>query len=348
MKASDLDSIRLQNMGNPDECITQLLKTWLRQRRPPPTWNAIINALRSPTVGLPNKADKMENGDSDSDDDSIKAAADKKGRDVCPADEKTFQDIRKIEGVSREKLESKLEFDSENIQLEYEAFCNKFFDSLKRVSVKRLVEYLEGLKVLKKSSPKNFENISNFNDIKRVIKEHSTFFDYRPVEYMIKSVGLESVKKELEEYKDKLELYFTEWTFKCPIDIGPSDTPNSSELLVKVEHDYSKLVELKQFQCQLSVILDVSVHVLRLASVAEGCIQMLFVVPNIVRNAIFPLTAEQEQDLREIGVIKLLCGDCQFSSESQVHFCSKYVAVYQGLLVYFGYFGPFLMYPPDL
>ena len=274
MKASDLDSIKLQNMGNPDECITQLLKTWLQQRRPPPTWNAIITALRSPTVGLPNKADKMENDDSDSDNDgSIKAAADKKGQDVCSADKKTFQDITKLEGVSRDKLESKLEFDSENIQLEYETFCNKFFDSLKRISVKRLVEYLEGLKVLKKmSSPKILENISNFNDIKRVIKEHSTFFDYRPVEYMIKSVGLESVKKELEEYKDKLEVYFTERTFKCPIDIGPSDTPNSSELLVKVEHNYSKLVELKQFQCQLSVILDVSVHVLRLASVAEGCI----------------------------------------------------------------------------
>ena len=68
--------------------------------------------------------------------------------------------------------------------------------------------------------------------------------------------------------------------FECPCEIGPPETPSSTKLYVKLESDYDKLVELKQFQCCLSLILEVSVHTSCLSSVKDGCIQLTFLIPS--------------------------------------------------------------------
>ena len=109
--------------------------------------------------------------------------------------------------------------------------------------------------------------------------------------------------------------------FECPTKIGPTHTPNNKELHVKVEFDYSKLVELKQFQCRLSLILEVSVHVLRISSIKEGCIQLTFLIPSFVQEAIFPLSAEQEAALKELGIIQLSCDNYYFPAQVYQYYC---------------------------
>ena len=136
---------------------------------------------------------------------------------------------------------------------------------------------------------------------------------------MIDLVGQESDRMRLKKYKTDFEHYIKRRTFVCPIDIGSTDVPSCTKMIVKVEHDYDTLVELKQFQCQLSVILDVSIHVLRLCSVKEGCLQLLFVIPTYVREAIFPLSAKQVIELKELGVIELSCGDYNFFDQVELH-----------------------------
>ena len=123
---------------------------------------------------------------------------------------------------------------------------------------------------------------------------------------------MEEDKQRLEKYKEDFEHYIKRRVFECPTEIGPTHTPNNKELRVKVESDYSKLVELKQFQCRLSLILEVSVHVLRISSIKEGCIQLTFFIPSFVQEAIFPLSAEQKVALKELGIIQLSCGDYHF------------------------------------
>ena len=215
--------------------------------------------------------------------------------------------------------------ESEDIQLRFHILCNKFFNSLDalQLPVKRLVRHLKGLKALKcVNSPKSaaviqsyeyvLEHIDDIESVKDIIEDHSTFFDCRPIEYMIEVVGMEEDKQRLEKYKEDFEHYIKRRVFECPTEIGPTHTPNNKELRVKVESDYSKLVELKQFQCRLSLILEVSVHVLRISSIKEGCIQLTFFIPSFVQEAIFPLSAEQKVALKELGIIQLSCGDYHF------------------------------------
>jgi len=50
-RSSDLDSIALKYSRDPAPCFRQILKVWLNGVDPSPTWQAMVNALNSSTVG---------------------------------------------------------------------------------------------------------------------------------------------------------------------------------------------------------------------------------------------------------------------------------------------------------
>ena len=347
MPVEQLDVIKDRNLRNADECFTDLLIQWLRQANPQPTWKDVVRALRSPTVELTQLASKLEDDYLDPTSsasilskshsnfqvgtcEQLAAPGQTSGERVIEAGV-SYKHIKEFQGLSdkhKEELEQRLIMESENIQLRFHTLCNKFFDSLdeQHIPLKKLVRHLKGLKALKKvNSSKSasvvqsyeyvLDNITDIESVKDLIEEYSTFFDFRPVEYMIENVGLEKDRQRLEKYKENFEHYIKRRVFECPCEVGPSDAPNSTKLCVKLESDYDKLVELKQFQCQLSLILEVSVHVLRLSSVKDGCIQLTFLIPDFVQEAIFPLSTEQEIAMKELGIIQLWCGSYQFQSQ---------------------------------
>ena len=53
-----LDSIKVANQ-NPDDCITAMIKDWLNNGRPKPTWAAVAIALKSPMVGYAQLAKEL-------------------------------------------------------------------------------------------------------------------------------------------------------------------------------------------------------------------------------------------------------------------------------------------------
>ena len=46
-----LDSINVTWRENPDNCVTAMIKEWLNNGKPPPSWTALAEALKSPIVG---------------------------------------------------------------------------------------------------------------------------------------------------------------------------------------------------------------------------------------------------------------------------------------------------------
>ena len=45
-----LDAIQQENAQKPDHCFRAMLTKWLKQDSPRPTWSALAEALRSPSV----------------------------------------------------------------------------------------------------------------------------------------------------------------------------------------------------------------------------------------------------------------------------------------------------------
>jgi hypothetical protein len=336
-----LDVIERRHLQNDDECLTDLFKQWLQRTDPQPTWEAIVKALQSPTVNLSQLASKIVNEKIDLTNDSkieptrsetfqvAYSIAHVQAQAVVVKADASFAHIREFQGLDEEEkehLEQRLIMESENIQLSFSTLCNKFFDSLEHIPLKKLVRVLKGFKALKRVNSSKaasviqsyeyvLENIADIEGVKDLIEEYSTFFDFRPVEYMIQNVGLEKDRQLLEKYKEDFEHYIKRRIFECPCEVGPPEAPNSTKLYVKLESDYDKLVDLKQFQCHLGLILEVSVHVLRLSSIKDGCIQLTFLIPSFIQEAIFPLSADQERDMKALGILKLWCGNYHFPNQ---------------------------------
>ena len=213
--------------------------------------------------------------------------------------------------------------ETDNIKMKFSILRNKFFESLEKqaLPVKKLVRDLKGLEELKTmelpsamiADQSQLKDIDNLEIVKDIIESLSTFFDYRPVKYMIELDGNEEDKQRMKEYEEYFDHYVKRRAFECPSEIGASCTPNCTELRVKFESSHNiKLIALKQLQCRLSLILGVSVHVLRLSSFKEGCIDVTFLISNAVKKAIFPLSAEQKDSLEEQDIILIFCDGYQW------------------------------------
>ena len=57
--AGTLDAIAAAHLRNPDECFTNTIKEWLKNDEPQPTWESLVDALRSPVVGYADLANNL-------------------------------------------------------------------------------------------------------------------------------------------------------------------------------------------------------------------------------------------------------------------------------------------------
>ena len=301
MKIEDLEAIGEKYLYAPDACFTDCITTWLRQTNPPPTWTALINALRSRPVGFQEMAEGLE------------------GKYLHPS--LTANHVFKFPHIDevamdeqqKEELEQRLVLETEDIQFKFCTLISKFFDTLEneQIPIERLVRYVE------EPLGKEMKHLSTIKDVRCIIKENSSFFDYQFLGYMIELAGTESNKEQLSKYKDAFEVYAQRRVFECPCQFRAKRNPNDTELHVKLDERYEcKLDELKKFQSRLSVILKVCVYVIRLFSVEKGCFQLVFLVSKQIQASTFPLSVEQEKGLVRLCVLWLSCGSYLFSSPS--------------------------------
>ena len=59
LEVSDLNTINRRHSVDAGNCLMECLEVWLRGSHQPPTWSAMVKALRSPTVGLAEIADRI-------------------------------------------------------------------------------------------------------------------------------------------------------------------------------------------------------------------------------------------------------------------------------------------------
>ena len=57
--AGTLDAIKATNKENVDDCVTAMIKDWLKNGNPQPTWAAVAKALKSPMVGCGHLAEQL-------------------------------------------------------------------------------------------------------------------------------------------------------------------------------------------------------------------------------------------------------------------------------------------------
>ena len=159
-----------------------------------------------------------------------------------------------------------------------------------------------------------------------VLKDYFSFFNYHIIEYIIKALGTAEDKTKLQKYKEDFNQYAKRRIFECQQDFGPISDADHADLFIKVDAQFENytVAEIEVFRHKLSELLRVSSQgVLRLCRVEEGCFQLTFQVPSFVQQEIFPLSRKQERAVTAMGVIKLTCGEYQFTDDA-VHKKSRH------------------------
>ena len=59
ISAGTLDSISKANNQNPDDCLTAMIKDWLKNGKPKPSWAQLAKALKSCMVGYAQLAEEL-------------------------------------------------------------------------------------------------------------------------------------------------------------------------------------------------------------------------------------------------------------------------------------------------
>ena len=303
---TDLDAIKATVQGgNPGDCLTEMLTLWLKQVDPPPTWSALVTALKQPTVGLQQIAEKIEKTFNITDSNGLSAEVAKL----------SFPHIKEMipNEHAREELEHRLRMESKEIMQDFHILRHKFFDSIEeqKIAVDKLMEYLED--EASDILPQGFDSKPMLlKEVKQLIKQNSSFYDYQLIKYMIKLTGTDGDKVQLKQYEEAFLVYAKRRIYECPSTFCCSNDTDS-ELQVKLDsmYDNCKLEELKEFQYRLCSILKISVYVCRLKSTEKGCFLLYFLIPCHVQ-AVLSLSDEQEKALLELGVHHLTCGNYQF------------------------------------
>ena len=148
-----------------------------------------------------------------------------------------------------------------------------------------------------------------------VLKDYFSFFNYHIIEFIIRKLGTEENKADLQRYKENFNQYAKRRIFECLPEFGPVSDAGHADIFVKVDLQYENYTveEVEVFRHKLSEILRVSSQgILRLCRIEKGCFQFTFQVPSFVQREIFPLSREQEKALLVEGVIRLTCVDYQF------------------------------------
>ena len=161
-------------------------------------------------------------------------------------------------------------------------------------------------------------NAKSVEDVLYIIRNCISFFNYHVIEHIVNELGTDQDRTELQNYEREFDEYSKRRVYECPPVYGPMSDADHADLVVKVDSVFEEFTvkELKKFQYRLGRTLHVSSQsVLHLCRVEEGCLQLIFQVPSFVQQEIFPLSSEQESALAAEGVIRLTCGDYQFTGK---------------------------------
>jgi hypothetical protein len=307
MVKTDLDAIKVAEGGNPKHCLTEMLTLWLKRVDPPPTWSSLVAALKRPTTGYQQLAEQIE---------EIYTV---KGNISAEVAKLSFPHIKEEipNERARERLEYRLRMETKDIMQDFHVLRNKLFDSIEeqKIAVEKLIEYLEDeVSDFLPQRDVNSEPLT-LKEVKQIIKQNTSFYDYQLIKYMIKLTGRDEDKDRLEQYEKAFAAYAKRRVIECPSVFSTSDDHTKSELHVKLDsmYDKCKLEELKDLlEYRLWSILKISVYVCHLKSIEKGCFLLTFFIPYHLQNVVFPLSTEQENALLKLGVRKITCGRYQF------------------------------------
>ena len=122
----------------------------------------------------------------------------------------------------------------------------------------------------------------------------------------------------LQSYTEEVHKYCRRNIFECPPPSCMSPTKCTTYFSLKVEKHQiidEKIFtaeEIQLFEATLMTSLCIEQYALKLCTVAEGCVELVYSVPLCIYSVLFPLNEEQWKHLITLGVTELMTKDYHY------------------------------------
>ena len=244
-----------------------------------------------------------------------------------------YVNMKDLSDGEKEMLEHKLKEAFLSINREYARFTYSLRKSLEKCNItpKELADVLmdvRGCVPLAKRSKHSslledrYDELRTAEDIARVfeiLRDYSSFFNHDLVAFIVEMVGTEKDQQSLALYQEKFAAYCKCHVFECPSFSGKSNKLASFILKVDQRMSVSEsgiftAKSLLHFKSKVAEVFDVTRYSLKLCSVQEGCLEILFQSPSHIMEVILLQVDRKRLDLCTLGIQKVRFGDKIFST----------------------------------
>lgn len=231
-----------------------------------------------------------------------------------PALSLPFLDLSHLDNVQRQMLLGRL-------YLEYKAIVSRFSKlkkSVHRLITERKITFSNLSKMIAKldtfmpSIPQDDKMVElrkakTISKLFALLPDDGSILDYQVFEDLAETLKNDTLMDEVKAYKSLLDVYCRRGIFECP-SFSPTGKTNYSNFIIELHHSRYKMQiqELILIQEQLCGVLSVVSNTLcpcNVSKMQSGNVQVIFRVPNYVKDVLLPLNAEQETAMRQLGFI---------------------------------------------
>ena len=154
---------------------------------------------------------------------------------------------------------------------------------------------------------KEIQTASSIPDIFLVMKPYWSFFNYQPLEHIIKNKGTPEDEANLQRYLDDLKEFCQRRIFEVPPHMcgNESNKEKWANFKLKFDDKIKKLNDLHEFRRRIAKIL--GLRYLYVCDITEGCVEVVFLIPQLVAEKVFPLSDAQQNALSANHVVNYSC-----------------------------------------
>ena len=225
-----------------------------------------------------------------------------------------------------------LEAETHKLHSKFNVLFTRLQESLRHqgVTVKNFVSYLSRILAYTNGSVPLFHPIlhilekkDDLIDVFNLLAKYCSWFNHSLLEDIIIAFCDDDKKiHELhEQYRQLLKKYLKHRVCKCSKSgslkngFGLGRKTDSAHLTVKIDRMwiFVTLEHLEEIQYNFSMILEVPRSALYLRTVKEGCVELSFLIPEVISQVMLLLSCEQMLSLVNEGVVEAHCGLHHFS-----------------------------------
>ncbi len=224
-----------------------------------------------------------------------------------------------LSDAQRKELVIRLKDETDEMKEKFAVLMGRTLHSLHKcdVSIGELKASLKQFDAPKMSKlSKRLKKVTDINKAFEVLSNFWSFFDYKILEIIIRSYCFD-INQDFEQYVSKFKKYCDRRVCEVPDDSYSTKLPKLEEekkLYIQIDQNFfaelekMKIVNLKDLTDILRKILDTELRILK---INHGSIILTFHCLHEL-DVLFPLSRKQEEELMEIGVMRIYSGEKEY------------------------------------